>query len=476
MGFPVEYVASYATPGSGNDYRWSRRLRARLRAAIARGRARPDRLRRHPSLRGAARGAAVERHRGLVPAAAVEARREPGAARPRGRLRRRARAGRARRVRGRGPDRGAARARAPGRPDRAAGPRRAARPRRRGEANWAWTRAARRSWSRSARGPRCARPPGGRSPGSPVAARSRSRRSPRRSAPPTKSPDGVDRPARHLPDEPLLRRFRRRGRRRRLQRLPRADRARGAQPVRADGAPHRRPACPRPLRRPVRDRPRRRRPGRPAPRGAARPPPGPVGARGDRDGAHRPPSRHRSEGRGRVAGRRRPASPRRRVENARGATESTRRRGAKEFRRRWGSVLRQLAADRRIGSPASRSTKPRARALVFAVGIDPARGRRGGAGGRRRRRGAAASGPWWSPTRSGRSARCARSGSGSSTSRRVELARRSSAGLAYEDFVRRTAGADPRRAPAPAQGGRRAGWTRGAFGTLRSLLWRPLHP
>lgn len=35
MGFSVEYVASYATPVSGNDYRWSRRLRARLRAAIA---------------------------------------------------------------------------------------------------------------------------------------------------------------------------------------------------------------------------------------------------------------------------------------------------------------------------------------------------------------------------------------------------------------------------------------------------------
>ena len=40
MGFPVEYVASYATPGSGNDYRWSRRLRGRLRAAIAE--AKPD--------------------------------------------------------------------------------------------------------------------------------------------------------------------------------------------------------------------------------------------------------------------------------------------------------------------------------------------------------------------------------------------------------------------------------------------------
>jgi UDP:flavonoid glycosyltransferase YjiC (YdhE family) len=35
MGFPVEYVASYGTRGSGNDYRWSRRLRARLRAVIA---------------------------------------------------------------------------------------------------------------------------------------------------------------------------------------------------------------------------------------------------------------------------------------------------------------------------------------------------------------------------------------------------------------------------------------------------------
>lgn len=35
MGFPVEYVPSYGTPGSGNDYRWSRRLRGRLRGVIA---------------------------------------------------------------------------------------------------------------------------------------------------------------------------------------------------------------------------------------------------------------------------------------------------------------------------------------------------------------------------------------------------------------------------------------------------------
>ncbi len=35
LGFPVEYVASYGTPGAGSDWRWSRRLRARLRVAIS---------------------------------------------------------------------------------------------------------------------------------------------------------------------------------------------------------------------------------------------------------------------------------------------------------------------------------------------------------------------------------------------------------------------------------------------------------
>ena len=40
QGFPVEYAASYATPGAGSDWRWSRRLRGRLRAAFAERRAR----------------------------------------------------------------------------------------------------------------------------------------------------------------------------------------------------------------------------------------------------------------------------------------------------------------------------------------------------------------------------------------------------------------------------------------------------
>jgi UDP:flavonoid glycosyltransferase YjiC (YdhE family) len=35
QGFPVEYVASHSTVGTGSSWRWSRRLRGRLRAAIA---------------------------------------------------------------------------------------------------------------------------------------------------------------------------------------------------------------------------------------------------------------------------------------------------------------------------------------------------------------------------------------------------------------------------------------------------------
>ena len=105
MGFAVEYAPSYATPASGNDYRWSRRLRARLRAVIAD--ADPaavvfDGTHPYEALLGAL---PADGDRGLVPAAAVEAGLEPGPARPRRRLRRGARAGRAGRVRGRRADR-----------------------------------------------------------------------------------------------------------------------------------------------------------------------------------------------------------------------------------------------------------------------------------------------------------------------------------------------------------------------------------
>jgi len=39
LGFPVEYVASYDRPCAGNDWRWTRRVRERLRAAV--GEAKP---------------------------------------------------------------------------------------------------------------------------------------------------------------------------------------------------------------------------------------------------------------------------------------------------------------------------------------------------------------------------------------------------------------------------------------------------
>ena len=86
LGYPVEYIASYGTPAAGNDWRWSRRLRARLGEAIAE--ADPAAIvfdGTHPyeaAAGGASRRAA--RARGLVPAAAVGVGLEQGAARPLG--------------------------------------------------------------------------------------------------------------------------------------------------------------------------------------------------------------------------------------------------------------------------------------------------------------------------------------------------------------------------------------------------------
>ena len=65
QGFAVEYVASHSTPGTGSSWRWSRRLRGRLRAVLAE--TRPDVLvfdGVHPyeALLGAL-GAAPEMHR-----------------------------------------------------------------------------------------------------------------------------------------------------------------------------------------------------------------------------------------------------------------------------------------------------------------------------------------------------------------------------------------------------------------------------
>ena len=126
MGFPVEYVASYATPGVGQRLPLVAPLAGPPARRDRRGRAGRRRLRRHPSLRGPARGAAADGKvvwcrrplwkagSSLVPlkrAGAFDAVLEPGELAE---------------SLDAGPDRGAARRRAPGRADRPARPRRAA--------------------------------------------------------------------------------------------------------------------------------------------------------------------------------------------------------------------------------------------------------------------------------------------------------------------------------------------------------------
>ncbi len=82
MGFPVEYMASHGSPAAGSDLRWSRRMTARLRAAISE--AAPDLLvfDGDPALRPAAgRDEAGAGHR-LVPSRPVAGGGEHGSAHP----------------------------------------------------------------------------------------------------------------------------------------------------------------------------------------------------------------------------------------------------------------------------------------------------------------------------------------------------------------------------------------------------------
>ena len=274
LGFPVEYMASYATPGRGQ--------RLALVAAAARAPARGDRRGRSrrcssstapiptrrciDALRGRSR-----RPRGLVPAAVWQPGLEPGRADAQRVLRRGARAGRARR-----------RARTAARPSRGATrPTWSAPivfcdddellPRARGRAR-ARARARARStcWSSSARAPRWPTRPSG-AWRAPRRARGRpgrrallgDRAAPRRAR-------GGRAPARDVSDQPLLRRLRRRGLGRGLQRVPRADPVRGAGALRADAAPDRRPGRARAVRGAGGRRAGGRRPGLATARGAAR--------------------------------------------------------------------------------------------------------------------------------------------------------------------------------------------------------------
>ena len=417
MGFPVEYVASYATPGSGNDYRWSRRLRGRLRAAIAE--AEPavvvfDGTHPYEALLGAlpAEASAVWCRRPLwkagssrVPlgrAGAFDAVLEPGElAESEDRGPTVALRDRAHRV---GPivllDRSELLARERAEAELGLAPRAHQRARRA------------RTGGGGARGDRrCPAPP----------RRPRGRPGRRALLDPGRGRRGSrgGRPAsRHLSDEPLLRRLRRRGRRRRLQRLPRADRAR--RPARCSCRCAARPTT-----------------SPPAPAGpqapgsvSASPAPSDPGLEARR----RPPARRRRArsalatrlaeldpptGAADAAALARPTSPPPPPPSGRkrphGATESAARAGsARQFRRRWGQFIAS-APRTAVRLTRQQLTKPRARARdprgrdrpddELAAAVAAALAESGEAAGAAR---------WSSPTRS-RSGRCARSGSGSST-------------------------------------------------------------
>ena len=192
LGFPVEYVASYGTPGAGSDWRWSRRLRGRLRAAIAEAAPTRGGVRRRAPLPGAdRRSRGRSRHPlGLVPAADVAPGLQPGGAGAQRVLRRRARAGRACRRRGPRPDRGPPGRGPPRRADRLLRPTTSSWREPTPSASSASSRARSTSWSSWARAPRWPARWSGAWAISPGAGTSRSPRSPRRSPSSSRCPRG----------------------------------------------------------------------------------------------------------------------------------------------------------------------------------------------------------------------------------------------------------------------------------------------
>ena len=273
QGFEVEYVSSYANPTAGSDWRWSRRLRARLRAVLREADAKVmvfDGAHPYQALIDAM-PAAPEMHRVWCRRPMWTPGLQPRRDRARGLLRPRARARRVRGSEDRGADRRPARSRAPRRSDRLLRRRASCSPREQAERELGLDPGATnvlgparpgRGGAGCRRALLCATSPAARTCGW--------RRSPRRSPalrerPRRRGPSALD-----LSDEPLPAGVRPLGLGRRLQRLPRADPLRRAEPVRADAPPDRRSGRPRALRAGDRRRARRRRARRARDRGSAR--------------------------------------------------------------------------------------------------------------------------------------------------------------------------------------------------------------
>ena len=464
LGQRLPLVAPPARPAAGGDRR---------------GRPRRDRLRRHPPLRGAARGAA------RPTATAVWCRRplwkrglEPGAARPRRRLRRRARAGRARRVRGRAARRSRCATAPTGSARSCSSTARELLPRAEAEAELG-LEPGRHERARHAR-------PGGRGARgdaraacarSPAATGSRWRRSRSALAAAGEVPDGVVELQRHLPDEPLLRRLRRRGRRRRLQRLPRADRARRAVAVRADAPRHRRPGRPAPATRSGAgsgsgSRARATRRSRRSSSGCSTP-----------SGAGRSPTRLAELAGGRPAPPRRPrwlaglagAGPARRGAPPGAIRRRSDRRRAglgRAFRRRWGTFFASLPRTA-VRLTRQQLTQPRARAAGARARRSPTATSSTAVerGARRRRGGAAADAGGHRRARGARRAARAR-GRGRARAGRADRGRPSSPAAPTSDFARRRLELIRAERPSPAG----SWWRREGLRYPEGRRWRPPHP
>ena len=121
-------------------------------------------------------------------------------------------------------------------------------------------------------------------------------------------------------------------------------------------------------------------------------------------------------------------------------------------------------------------TQPRARALVFAVGVPADDVVDAVAGGHRRGRASRRRRTLVVTDALGRSAPCGRWGRGSSTCRRAGSRQAELAGGTYDDFVRRRLELIRAERPRPRAVVVGPGWNADPFGTLRALRWRPPPP
>ena len=158
----------------------------------------------------------------------------------------------------------------------------------------------------------------------------------------------------------------------------------------------------------------------------------------------------------------------------RGSAKSASRGGAREFRRRWGSFFAS-APRTAVRLTTQQLTKPRARALVFAVGVPPDE-LVDAVEAAIAEAGEPAARTLVVTDALGALGELRALGVGVEHLPGGRFAAGGAGGGRLRDVHAGPPGADPSRAPAGAEGGRRPGWKTAPFATLRTLRWRPPPP